>query len=115
MIYVWVGLLIAVLAWREVQILIDRDSWKAENYRKLFWYTHWKSKWKNWDSFHVSNGLATILILLIGASKSSASLTGLIIPSLVDVQPVGIALDIIIYWLIWMQLRNLFMHKIYKK
>ncbi len=115
MIYIWIILLIAILAWREVQILIDRGSWKAEDYRKLFWYTDWKSKWKNWDSFHVSNGLATILILLIGASKSYASFMEFIIPLLADVQPVGIALDIIIYWLIWMQIRNLFIHVVYKR
>jgi len=108
-------LLIAVLAWREVQILIDRGSWKREDYHNLFWYTDWKSKWKNWDSFHVSNGIATILILLIWASKSYVSLTELIVPSLADVQPIGIALDIVIYWLIWMQIRNVFMHRIFKR
>lgn len=114
MIYVWIILLIAVLAWREVQILIDRGSWTGTS-RIPLWYTDWKDKWKNWDSFHVSNGIATILILLIGASKSYASLTEFIIPSLADVQPVGIALDIIIYWLIWMQIRNIFMKVNYRK
>ena len=108
-------LLIAVLSWREVQILIDRLDWDAEDYRGLFWYTEWASKWKDFDSFHISNGLATVLILLIGASKSYVSLTGLIIPSLADVQPIGIALDIIIYWLIWMHVRNIFMHIIFKR
>ena len=58
-------LLIAVLSWREVQILIDRGSWKAEDYHKLFWYTEHNSMWKDWDSFHFASGLAVLIICII--------------------------------------------------
>jgi len=104
MIYILIILLIAVQAWREIQILIDRKSYKAEDYRKLFWYTDWRSKWKNWDSFHVSNGIATLIICYFISLHldSIGMLTGLshwVIPFL----------NTIAYWLIWMQIRNLFM------
>ena len=108
-IWFYLILLIAVLSWREVQILIDRGSWKAKDHKKLFWYIEQKGFKRLWDSFHVSNGILTFLILIIWASNSYASLIEFIIPSLADVQPMGFALDIIIYWLIWMQIRNLFM------
>ena len=117
-------LLAMVLGWREIQILIMRGSYYKENLRfNPYWYKDQNSKEKyfglfpkkNFDSFHVANGLAVVLILLIGASKSYVSLTGLIGLSLADVQPIGIALDIIIYWVIFMQIRNLAMWLIYKK
>jgi len=106
-------LLIAVLSWREVQILIDRDSWKDWDYRKLFWYTDQNSKekilWvipkKNLDSFHVSNGIATLIIieLLVQYLPKPVSIE----------QYVGIFIEnqlyVIAYWLLWMQIRNWFM------
>ena len=103
-IYVWLILFIAVLSWREVQILIDRGSWKAEDYHKLFWYIHWESKWKNWDSFHVSNGLFTlILVYILYTNNNLPELLCIINQFITDI------LHIIAYWLIWMQIRNLFM------
>jgi len=97
MTYILIILLIAVLSWREVQILIDRGSWKAEDYKKLFWYTDWRSKWKNWDSFHVSNGIATLIIIY------------LIKDMLPQIWVLPTWTTVPAYWLIWMQIRNLFM------
>ena len=103
-----IALLIAVLAWREVQILIDRGSWKDWDYHKLFWYTDWQGKWKNWDSFHVSNGLATLIIIYLIKGYLPEALY-------VFCQPLTDILHTIAYWLIWMQIRNLFMHIIFKR
>ena len=95
-IWFYLILLIAVLSWREVQILIDRGSWKAEDHKKLFWYISWESKWKNFDSFHVSNGFITLLIIWLIRD-------GLW-------QPIELyePIYVVVYWLIWMQIRNLF-------
>ena len=110
-------LLIAVLSWREVQILIDRGSWKKENLRfNPYWYIDQNSKekvlWiipkKNLDSFHVANGIATLIICF-----------GLVYCDIIYVLYVicdtaSRILNTIAYWLIWMQIRNLFMKAIYR-
>ena len=101
-------LLIPLFAWREVQILIDRGSWKAKDYEKLFWYIDWKSKWKNFDSFHVANGLITIVIIEM---------------LIKDLPTYNFSTEhwliyqawVIIYWLVWMQVRDLFLHIVYKE
>ncbi len=111
MIYIWLILLIAILAWREVQILIDRGSWKKEDYRNIFWHTDWKSKWKNWDSFHVSNGLATLIVLIL-LVPILPSVSGQVLGHL---GVFNVLIDIPIYWLIWVQIRNLFMHVVFKR
>ena len=108
-------LLIAVLSWREVQILIDRKSWESEDYKKLFWYVDQNSKekvlWvykKNLDSFHISNGIALVLILdMIDLPRYEFDLFW-IIDWCSQIYVIG-------YWIALMQLRNLFMHKIYKQ
>ena len=102
-------LLIAVLSWREVQILIDRGSWKAEDYRRLFWYIDWKSKWKNFDSFHVSNGVMTLILCIILRINIDYDVFYLFCDTLTHIA------HIIAYWLIWMQLRNFFMHVVYRR
>ena len=101
-------ILIGILSWREVQILIDRGSWKADDYHNLFWYISWKSKWKDFDSFHVANGLATLIICYIIAVNYQL----IVLNYLGDYQFIALA---IIYWLIWMYIRNIFMHIIFKK
>jgi len=102
MVYVWLFLLIAVLSWREVQILIDRKSWKKENLRfNPYWYIDWKRWYKNFDSYHVSGGLVTLIIIYLIRDDLW--------------QPIELyePLYIVAYWLIWMQLRNFFMKGIY--
>jgi len=109
---IWLVLLIAVLAWREVQILIDRGSWLKENLRfNPYWYIDQNSKKKilglfpekNFDSYHVSGGLVTLIIIY------------LIRDDLWKPIELSELLYVVAYWLIWMQIRNLFMKVIYKR
>ena len=105
-------LLIAIVAWREVQILIDRGSWNDWDYHNLYWYIDQNSKekilWviplKNLDSFHVSNGLFTLVLIYILYMNRN-------IPELIYLWQNWLtsAVHICFYWLIWMQIRNLFM------
>ena len=107
-------LLIAVVSWREVQILIDRGSWKAEDYHKLFWYIHWESKWKNFDSFHVASGLfVLILVYILYTSPNIPELLNPILALFSDIR-LFFAFDIIIYWFLFHWLRNIFMHIVFK-
>ena len=101
MIWVHLILLIAVMSYREVQILIDRGSWKAIDHLNIFWYISWKSRWKNFDSFHVANGVATILILEMVVQY---------LPQPVSIEHwISSQMYVIVYWFGWMQIRNLFM------
>jgi len=101
-ILILMSMLIAVLAWREVQILIDRGSWKAEDHKKIFWYIDWKSKWKNFDSFHVSNGIAVLIICYIVAENYQV----ISLPFLNGYQVIALT---VVYWIVFMQIRNLIM------
>ena len=94
--------------YREVQILVERGSWKWEDYKKnWYWFTDQNDKDKsNWDSFHVSNGILTVLV------------------SILITLVLFFALDLVWWWFFvipaptWifiMQIRNLTMHKILKK
>ena len=110
MIYAYLILLIATLSWREVQILIDRGSWRKENLRfNPYWYIDQNSKWKNFDSFHVANGLTVLMFCIIIVSSN------LTYQIYIISQFWTIIVNIGLYWLIWMQLRNLFMKGIYKR
>ena len=111
----WVGFLLIILsiiiaAYREVQILIDRGSWKAKNYWDVFWYkaqTGWK---RLFDSFHASNGLYVLIIsYLLADSKKYQFFT---LEFLKDFELYVIT---IIYWITWMYVRNIGMHIIFKK
>jgi len=95
-------LAIAIFSWREVQILIDRGSWRAEEHLNVFWYTKWGGAWKLWDSFHVSNGMATMIMCYF----FSAYAVKFKIKFLGKYQ---IAVLTILFWVVWMQIRNIFM------
>lgn len=84
-------------AYREVQILVDRGSWRKEDYRNIFWYTNWKSWLKNLDSFHVSNGL---FVLVMFISMGIETITWYLVP---------------VYWFGFMQVRNVGLHIIFKR
>ena len=101
--YVYLILLIFVMSYREVQILIDRGSWKAIDHLNIFWYTDWQGSWKLWDSFHLSNGL--IVLILVYLFTTSMSLTFNIIKN----KTLNLTIHVAVYWVIFMQLRNLFM------
>ncbi len=94
--------LIAVVSWREVQILIDRGSWKASEHLNVFWYTQWDSWWLGkLDSFHVSNGIVVLIICYI----ISKYVTKFKLKFLGKYQVIILT---IAYWFAFMQLRNLF-------
>ena len=97
-------------AYREVQILIDRGSWRKEDYRNIFWYTDWKSWLKNFDSFHVINGLF-VLVMMYALNSPLDSIFGLT-GSFAWMNPF---LNVIIYWLGFFKVRNIGLHIIFKK
>ena len=95
-------LAIAILSWREVQTLIDRGSWRAEEHLNIFWYTKWDGFWKLWDSFHISNGMATMILCYFFtryAVKFKIKFLGKYQTAVLTVA----------FWFVWMQARNLFM------
>ena len=104
-----------LLGYREVQILCQQvideigqqyTSWKWKDYKKhWYWFTDQIDKSKsNWDSFHVSNGVAVAIYCIVSTI------------------PLVIALSLAWYWIFiaairWIyifQLRNLKMHTIIK-
>lgn len=102
MIYFLIILLIAVLSYREVQILIDRGSWKEKDHPKIFWYIEQKGFKRLWDSLHVSNGIITMIICYIIAEY----VVEFQILFLGDYQT---AVLTVVGWVVFMQIRNLFM------
>ena len=93
---IYLLIILALLsAYREVQILIDRGSWRKEDYRNIFWKTDWQSKWKNLDSFHVSNGLFVLVMFF-----AMDTITWYLVP---------------VYWFGFMQVRNVGLHIIFKR
>ena len=106
---IFLFVIIAILSYREIQILIDRGSWgKSVTYLK-FWYIDWQSFWKNLDSFHVSHGLFVLVLM------------GFLV--LENVVPVinwwqgwtMTAGNILLYWYGFFYVRNLFLHIIFMK
>ena len=100
--YVYLLLLIAVLSWREVQILIDRGSWKASEHLNVFWYTEWDGFWKLFDSFHLSNGVVVLIICYI----VSRYIVSFKLKFLGRYQTAALT---VVGWVVFMQIRNLFM------
>jgi glycopeptide antibiotics resistance protein len=113
--YVLLILLVFVMSWREVQILIDRGSWKKEKLRfNPYWYIPQDKWYKNFDSFHVANGLAVLLILGLVIDylfTTSMSLTSDILMN----RALNLTISVSIYWVIIMQVRNLVMKLIYRR
>lgn len=97
MTYLIIFLLALFSAWEEVQQLIQRGSWKREDYRYPEWFTDVKGKWKNFDSHHTAFGLFVVVMSL---------------------SFYFIKLDSIWYtplvWLGFFYVRNIFMHIVFK-
>jgi len=52
-------------AWEEIQQLVQRGSWKKEDYYSfLFWDTAWDGKLKLFDSHHIAFGLFVLVMVL---------------------------------------------------
>ena len=104
------AVLIAVIAgYREVDILCSRGSWKWNNFKqKWFWFTDQNNAdQKNYDSFHISNGIIFIIIALL--------LSALYMPVKISSCFFDMILNVVIYWAAMMYLRDIMMHIILPK
>ena len=98
MIYLLFVLLAGFSAWEEVQQLIQRGSWKREDYRVPIWTTDWKGIWADFDSHHIAfGGFVLIMFLLMYYLKIKV----------IWLMPA--------YWLLFFYIRNIWMHIIFKK
>ena len=95
---IYLLIILAILsAWEEVQQMVQRKSWKREDYRYPEWTTKHDSIWKNWDSHHFAFGL---FILAMFFAMSISAITWYLVP---------------LYWFGFMQVRNIGLHIIFKK
>ena len=90
-------LLSGLSAWEEVQQLVQRGSWKREDYRYPEWTTNYNSIWKNFDSHHFAFGAFVIVMFSL---MSLVKIEWWMIP---------------IVWLVFFRVRNIFLHIIFKK
>ena len=104
MIFIFLGLLGLISAYREIQILIETDRWNIIKTWIPIWGLNWWDRWyKGFDSFHLPNGLFALVmcILIVYDFK------GIDLNFLGDFK--GIAL-ILIYWWFYFWIRNIGMH-----
>jgi len=100
--------LVGVISYREVGHLCQRKSWDWNNFKNLYWTTNQNNFWiKNFDWFHVSNGLMTLFIIHLLAQALN-------IIKILN-QDLRIIVQVVGLWLIWMYLRNIMMHVIIPK
>jgi len=93
--------LILLVSYREVGILCDRGSWVWVRFQNVFWKTDQNNLWvKNLDWFHVSNGLATLIICWMFAKTYTV----------IDLGEYSRYLNTVIFWGLWMYVRNIFIH-----
>lgn len=97
MTYIYLITLAALAAYREIQILIDRGSWKIEMTWLPIWYTEWNSMWKLFDSFHLIEGLYTLILCAALTKLNNKSKWYFVI----------------VYWALYYYARNIFMHIIF--
>ena len=107
-ILITIALLIACsLGYREVQVLIERGSWKWKDYRKrLYWFTNQVGEDKDKDSFHISNGFTVALISLLEA---------LVLYFALHLIWWWIPIYTVIFWVGQFWIRNIWMHIVSKK
>ena len=92
-------ILIAVLSYREIGILCQRRSYDFKAFKYIYWQTSQDNFWtKNFDWFHISNGLIVWLIVLLAMND---------LPKLI-----WYWLDSVIYWYAFFYIRNIWMHVI---
>jgi len=92
-----IALLGLLSGWEEIQQLIQRGSWKREDYRYPEWQIDYRSRWKNFDSHHVAFGLFVLVMFL---TMCVGSLTWYLTP---------------LYWIGFFYVRNIALHIIFKK
>ena len=99
MIYIIFAIIILSLlsAWEEGQQLIQRGSWKREDYKFPIWETAWDGKWKLFDSHHLAFGL---FVLVMFSAMSLVKIDWwMIVP----------------YWIVFFYFRNIFLHIVFKR
>ena len=108
LIIISVAILIGVsTGYREVQVLIERGSWKWEDYKKrLYWFTNQVDDDKDEDSFHISNGFTFVLI---------SFLESLVLYFALDFNWYWILIYTVIFWFGQFWIRNIWMHIVSKK
>lgn len=109
---IYIILLGLLSAWEEINELYRDGSWKRDMfYPFLFWGTNPNSKWKNFDSKHVSFGLfALVLCILIAMYPNycqSCALAGLLNQYLGGFAEYAL---ILILWWFFFYVRNIGMH-----
>jgi len=105
--WIFLFLFLAAESYREVQILIDRGSWSEIDTWIPLWYIDWTSPWKNFDSFHFIHGLAIVFLFEFAVNH---------LPKY-KIKFLAVWFDyqvwVVAYWIVFFQLRNLFMHHIF--
>src|SRR3989304_6536957 len=104
MIFIFLGLLGLISAYREIQILIETDRRNIIKTWISIWGLNWWNKWyKGFDSFHLSNGLFALImcILIVYDFK------GIDLNFLGDFNSIAL---ILIYWWFYFWIRNIGMH-----
>lgn len=104
-------------AYEETQQLIQRGSWKKEDYWIPIWETKWDGFWKLFDSHHLAFGAFVLVmshLLITGLNwaiaESIYSFIGLEASAfLVEVT------NVIILWVFFFYIRNIFMHIVFPK
>lgn len=95
---IYLLIILALLsAWEEVQQLVQRGSWKREDYRYPEWTTKHDSIWKNFDSHHFAFGLFVLVMFFV---MSIGTITWYLVP---------------VYWFGFFKVRNIGLHIIFKK
>ena len=108
MIWIFLGLLGLISAYREIQILIETDRWNIIKTWISIWGLNWWDRWyKGFDSFHLPNGLFALVMCIMIIIHPPDYMFGLgcFLPDWLE-QP----LFILIYWWFYFWVRNIGMH-----
>ena len=88
----------ALSSYREILVLIERGSWKANVTWLPFWKTDWQSFWAVFDTHHFTYGLFILAIAF--SMRKGYKITGKIY-------------DVVIIWFTFFYFRNICMHVLF--
>ena len=116
---IYLLIILALLsAWEEVQQLVQRGSWKREDYRYPEWKTPHHAFWKNFDSHHLCFGLFVLVMMIAFVGGFTPCLISTPLFQFVGIsltRMITLPIDIIIYWYLYFKVRNIGMHIIFKR
>ncbi len=96
-----------ITGYREVQILVSRGSWRWIRFKKwLYKFTDQNSNDKNEDSFHISNGIAVVIVSLAFS---------FIIYLVLNLAWWWILINTVLFWVFIFYIRNVTMHVLIPK